>query len=94
MTKEVYCPKCDQTFEEGSRRFCPTDGARLISNEFQTASAGQGIFSSSVAKSDAGSGIDSTSQGEPSFILDFGDDTRDEHRVWADTGVGNNQAVQ
>src|SRR4051812_10299413 len=27
----MYCPKCKQTFEEGSRRFCPTDGARLVS---------------------------------------------------------------
>jgi hypothetical protein len=26
----MYCPKCKQTFEKGSRRFCPTDGARLI----------------------------------------------------------------
>lgn len=28
----MYCPKCKQTFEEGSRRFCPTDGARLVSD--------------------------------------------------------------
>jgi serine/threonine protein kinase len=26
----MYCPKCNQGFEEGSRRFCPTDGARLV----------------------------------------------------------------
>lgn len=28
----MFCPKCKQTFEEGSRRFCPTDGARLVSD--------------------------------------------------------------
>src|SRR3954447_26183160 len=26
----MYCPKCQETFEEGSRRFCPTDGSRLV----------------------------------------------------------------
>jgi hypothetical protein len=26
----MYCPKCKETFEEGSRRFCPTDGSRLV----------------------------------------------------------------
>jgi len=26
----MYCPKCEETFEEGSRRFCPTDGSRLV----------------------------------------------------------------
>lgn len=27
----MFCPKCRQNFEEGSRRFCPTDGTRLVS---------------------------------------------------------------
>src|SRR4051794_32583256 len=42
----MYCPKCKQTFEEGSRRFCPTDGTRLISEvvEQTAARAEGGIF--------------------------------------------------
>ncbi len=42
----MYCPKCKQTFEEGSRRFCPTDGTRLISEaaEQTSARAEGGIF--------------------------------------------------
>src|SRR4051794_15988898 len=46
----MYCPKCSDKFEEGSRRFCPTDGARLVS---ETPGAGQrqeGIFSNLVSK--------------------------------------------
>ena len=43
----MYCPKCKQTFEEGSRRFCPTDGRRLISDETPEPAAGRGggVFS-------------------------------------------------
>jgi serine/threonine protein kinase len=26
----MYCPKCKENFEEGSRRFCPVDGSRLV----------------------------------------------------------------
>lgn len=33
VIREMYCPKCKENFEEGSRRFCPTDGTRLISEE-------------------------------------------------------------
>ena len=29
----MYCPKCREVFEEGSRRFCPTDGSRLIPDQ-------------------------------------------------------------
>ena len=50
----MYCPKCKQTFEEGSRRFCPTDGARLISDDPE-ASVNQrgGIFANLIPKIDA-----------------------------------------
>ena len=33
--RQMYCPKCKENFEEGSRRFCPTDGTRLISEEME-----------------------------------------------------------
>ncbi len=49
MTGEVYCPKCGQNFEEGSRRFCPTDGSRLISDSYDQPQA-SGIFSNLIPK--------------------------------------------
>jgi hypothetical protein len=48
----MYCPKCSEKFEEGSRRFCPTDGARLLS-ETNDPSADKwqgGIFSNLIPK--------------------------------------------
>lgn len=42
----MHCPKCGQNFEEGSRRFCPTDGARLISDSAEAKGGSEGIFSS------------------------------------------------
>src|SRR4051812_39636547 len=83
MAKEVYCPKCNQTFEEGSRRFCPTDGARLISDQFETTSAGKGIFSSLLTKTEpSGTRDEVVSQSpvtsEPTFTLDLDEDLRDE----------------
>ncbi len=48
----MYCPKCREQFEEGSRRFCPTDGSRLVPEE--TGAGGEqwegGIFSSLLPK--------------------------------------------
>src|SRR4051794_36999170 len=47
----MYCPKCKQTFEEGSRRFCPTDGARLVSEASSTTSGkSEGIFANLIPK--------------------------------------------
>src|SRR5258708_7289408 len=42
---EVYCPKCEQSFEKGSRRFCPTDGTRLVYDADPTDAGRQGVFS-------------------------------------------------
>lgn len=41
----MHCPKCGEVFEERSRRFCPVDGARLISSDTAEHSASRGIFS-------------------------------------------------
>src|SRR5215210_5968508 len=50
----MYCPKCKENFEEGSRRFCPTDGARLMSDTPFLAGRrqGAGIFSNLIAKTE------------------------------------------
>ena len=47
----MYCPKCNQNFEERSRRFCPTDGARLIENETASSTPPKGgIFANLIPK--------------------------------------------
>jgi serine/threonine-protein kinase len=47
----MYCPKCKQSFEEGSRRFCPTDGARLVSEASSESNESQaGIFANLIPK--------------------------------------------
>jgi len=45
----MFCPKCKENFEEGSRRFCPTDGTRLHS-ELIEPTVQQGIFSDLVPR--------------------------------------------
>src|SRR5438105_14093753 len=52
IIKEMYCPKCKQTFEEGSRRFCPTDGARLVSETTPESDREGGIFSHLMPRMD------------------------------------------
>jgi serine/threonine protein kinase len=47
----MYCPRCKQTFEEGSRRFCPTDGARLITERPSQPKAG--VFANLIPQMDA-----------------------------------------
>ena len=50
----MYCPKCKERFEEGSRRFCPTDGSRLVSEATGTTGRqGGGIFANLIPKIDA-----------------------------------------
>jgi serine/threonine protein kinase len=47
----MHCPKCKQSFEEGSRRFCPTDGARLVSDLSSPAQAQTGsVFATLIPK--------------------------------------------
>jgi serine/threonine-protein kinase len=50
----MYCPKCKQSFEEGSRRFCPTDGSRLVSDApFSAGRRSGGVFANIVAKNES-----------------------------------------
>lgn len=55
----MYCPRCKDTFEEGSRRFCPADGSRLIS-ELAGADKPQsgGIFANLIPKIETSSRLD------------------------------------
>ncbi|MEO6655389.1 MAG: serine/threonine-protein kinase [Pyrinomonadaceae bacterium] len=71
----MYCPKCKESFEEGSRRFCPNDGARLIS-EIEV-SAGQkegGFFANLIPKIDAISDLDAALSDPPHFVINEPDE--------------------
>ena len=68
MTAEVYCPKCGQNFEEGSRRFCPTDGSRLISDSYVQPES-PGIFSNLMPKTAPVGGADEVLSETPKIIV-------------------------
>lgn len=55
----LYCPKCRRSFEQGSHRFCPTDGGRLLpalqpatADDSDNGGAGNkaGVFSTVLAR--------------------------------------------
>ncbi len=64
----MYCPKCKQTFEEGSRRFCPTDGARLISDSV-SGQAATGVFANLLPKIETDTKFDEVLPEVPHFII-------------------------
>lgn len=43
----LYCPKCDRAYQEGSQRFCTSDGSRLVSSlpTEKSAEAPKAVFS-------------------------------------------------
>ena len=68
-TREMYCPKCKESFEEGSRRFCPTDGTRLISDSIDKQSGqGVGIFASLISKKETDHTGDEVLDEAPRFV--------------------------
>lgn len=48
----LYCPKCQQTYEEGSQRFCNNDGGRLqpVSNAEKAADKPGGVFTNLLSR--------------------------------------------
>lgn len=50
--KMLYCPKCQQTYEEGSQRFCNNDGGRLlpVSNAEKSANKPGGVFTNLLSR--------------------------------------------
>lgn len=50
--KMLYCPKCQQTYEEGSQRFCNNDGGRLlpVSNTEKSAGKPGGVFTNLLSR--------------------------------------------
>ena len=51
----LYCPKCQQTFEDGVQRFCPNDNGRLLPAPASGKSINQtgGVFSSVINRKDS-----------------------------------------
>lgn len=64
----MYCPKCKQTFEEGSRRFCPSDGARLISDSAGGQKAA-GVFANLLPKVETDDRFDEILPEVPHFTI-------------------------
>ncbi len=65
----MYCPKCKDNFEEGSRRFCPTDGSRLISEYANPdGNTSDGIFANLTRKSEPVHGSDKPLPEIPHFL--------------------------
>ena len=47
----LYCPKCQQTYEDGTQRFCVNDGVRLHPQKNpQTSNQPAGVFSGIINK--------------------------------------------
>ncbi|MBK6586863.1 MAG: protein kinase [Acidobacteria bacterium] len=62
----MYCPKCKENFDEGSRRFCPTDGSRLVSEAAgSTPGRTGGIFANLIPKIEAISDLDENLSSAP-----------------------------
>lgn len=57
---DMFCPKCGQSFEKGSRRFCPTDGRRLVSEELAAEGQSRGVFANLIPQIDAISDLEKT----------------------------------
>lgn len=53
-TEMLYCPKCQQNYEEGVQRFCPNDNTRLLSVPTADKAVRQkgSVFSNVIARAD------------------------------------------
>lgn len=65
----MYCPKCKDNFEEGSRRFCPTDGSRLVSEAAASSSQRGGIFANLIPKIETMGDLDESLSAEPHTLV-------------------------
>lgn len=66
-----YCPKCRRTYEDGSQRFCSSDGGRLLpalSATMNSAEGKKGVFSTLLGKSTKPTEGDESLPPVPKFI--------------------------
>ncbi len=69
MTREIYCPKCGRRFKEGSRRFCPADGARLVAEGDDPNGPSEGIFADLLSRAAPVGAMDEHLSDSPTFTL-------------------------
>lgn len=68
--REMYCPKCKQSFEAASRRFCPTDGSRLVMEAGpETEGHKGGIFANLIPQMEGIRDLGDTMSDEPRLNL-------------------------
>lgn len=66
-----YCPKCRRTYEDGSQRFCSSDGGRLLpalSATMNSAEGKKGVFSTLLGKAPKSTERDESLPTAPKFI--------------------------
>lgn len=66
-----YCPKCRRTYEDGSQRFCSSDGGRLLpalSAAMNSAEGKKGVFSTLLGKAAKPTETDERLSSAPKFI--------------------------
>lgn len=65
--KMLYCPKCNDTYQEGTQRFCTNDGSRLVpsASSAKPSSNTGGVFTSILGKTSSGKVNDETTSPKP-----------------------------
>lgn len=63
----LYCPKCNDTYQEGTQRFCTNDGSRLISSSVKSSSNSRGVFTSLLERSSSNNENDEKLATKPRF---------------------------
>ncbi len=64
----LYCPKCNDTYQEGTQRFCANDGTRLISSSaVKSSSNSRGVFTSLLERASSSNENDEKLATQPRF---------------------------
>lgn len=70
--KMLYCPKCQQNYDDGSQRFCPNDGGRLLpapnSPKSSSSAPSGGVFTNLLGKSEPHLNNDEKLASIPRFV--------------------------
>lgn len=69
-TTMLYCPKCRRAYENGTRRFCDSDGGRLLPapTAEDNASPAGGVFSNLLSKTLGARDTENKSKSSPLFV--------------------------
>lgn len=91
INKMLYCPKCQQSFENAAQRFCPTDDARLLPapNSPKSAAGASGVFTNFFGKRPSNESLEDKFASMPRFtalepLPETNFDSSGEKRFFAD----------